>query len=404
MIKVIDSMCGSGKSTKIFEIMDNMHLEDINRSFLYVTPFLSEINDRIPTATKHLEFRTPESDGDGKLVNLLKLIEDGVSIATTHVLFGRMTPEIVNMLIKQQYVLVIDEALNCIQEESDLNDDDIHALLTSGMINIDDTKRNKLTWNEFEYPEHKGKYARVRNMCRLGVAYAFEKNFLIFEYPPELLSKLDDVFVLTYLFNGSDMRCWLELNQIPYRILDNVELGLLSEEDIKRKVRENLTILEPKKLTDKWKSQSSTALSSNWFKGAKSVADYKRVMTSAVAMNGVKKGDVFWTTYKKDEKKLAGNGYTQGVSKDMPAFLPLNIRATNLYKDYNFCMYAVNIHKNPTEKRYVEAQGVKVDQDMFALSEMIQFIWRGCIREYKPMKVLILSKRMKNLLEGWLNE
>jgi hypothetical protein len=43
-----------------------------------------------------------------------------------------------------------------------------------------------------------------------------------------------------------------------------------------------------------------------------------------------------------------------------------------------------------------------VDSDMFALSEMIQFIWRGAIRQGKPMKVLILSERMRNLLIKWL--
>jgi hypothetical protein len=41
---------------------------------------------------------------------------------------------------------------------------------------------------------------------------------------------------------------------------------------------------------------------------------------------------------------------------------------------------------------------------MFSLSEMIQFIWRGCIRKGEPMKVLILSERMRGLLIKWLNE
>ena len=38
------------------------------------------------------------------------------------------------------------------------------------------------------------------------------------------------------------------------------------------------------------------------------------------------------------------------------------------------------------------------------LATQDKFIWRGCIRKGEPMKVLILSKRMRCLLENWLDE
>ena len=34
---------------------------------------------------------------------------------------------------------------------------------------------------------------------------------------------------------------------------------------------------------------------------------------------------------------------------------------------------------------------------------MIQFLFRGCIRDDKPMELYIPSSRMRNLLIGWLN-
>ena len=39
------------------------------------------------------------------------------------------------------------------------------------------------------------------------------------------------------MFDGSDMRCWLDLNNVPYTILDNESLGLKSEKDIKAEIR-----------------------------------------------------------------------------------------------------------------------------------------------------------------------
>lgn len=43
-------------------------------------------------------------------------------------------------------------------------------------------------------------------------------------------------------------------------------------------------------------------------------------------------------------------------------------------------------------------------EEQFALSEMIQFIWRSAIRDNKPIKLYIPSVRMRNLLEKWIEE
>ena len=404
MIKVIDSMCGSGKSTKMFNIMNRMFSDDMTRKFLYVTPFLSEIEVRVPNEMPALQFKTPTNNGQGKIAGLTNLVENGHNIATTHVLFSMLTPEIVDSLIEQDYVLVIDEALDCVRQESNLNTKDVEALLISHMVTVNYKERGRLYWNEQVYPEHDGKYSEVRNMCELGVAYAYKDQFLMFEYPPKLLSGLSEVYILTYLFNGSDMRCWIDINEIPYEIMDNNELGLLSEQDIKQRVRENLNILKPRSLLAT--KQRNGTLSKSWFDNSSKVMTdkYKKIMRSVVSHSKVRAGEVFWTTFKSEQSKLQGAGYTRGISEDMPAFLPLNIRATNDYRDYRLCMYGCNLFKNPVQVNYIEAQGVDVDEDTYALSEMIQFIWRGRIRQYEPMDVLILSNRMRKLLEDWLDK
>ena len=71
---------------------------------------------------------------------------------------------------------------------------------------------------------------------------------------------------------------------------------------------------------------------------------------------------------------------------------------------YKLCMYPININKRPTEISYLSERGVDFNKELYALSEMIQFIWRGCIRQGQPMKVLVVSKRMRKLLEDWINE
>ena len=403
MINVIDSMCGSGKSTKIFEIIRNKAKQDKDCRFLYITPFLSEIDERIPVEMPELDFWTPENKGKGKIGDLFQLVQSGKNIASTHALFSKLTPKLVDILIEKQYVLVIDEAISCIGLlDKNLVATDARDLLRSGMVKVNEGSRNQLSWNEDDYPMHDGRYDFVRNLCNLGVVYCYADTFLMFEYPPKLLSELKEVWVLTYLFNGSDMRCWFDLNEIPYTVVDNQTLGLRSESDIKQMVRDNLQILSNRNL-DK-KAQRPTTLSKGWFDKAKKeeINSYKAMLRSCVVSQNAKAGEIFWTTYKDHREKMQGTGYTKGVSEDMPAFLPMNIRATNDYRNYTLCMYAVNIFKNPVEVNYLKHNGIEVDEDTYALSEMIQFIWRGAIRQGKPMKVLILSQRMRKLLENWL--
>ena len=137
------------------------------------------------------------------------------NIATTHVLFSVLTPEIVDQIIKMQYVLVIDEAIGCVGLlDNELKKSDTLALLKSNMVFVDDENRGRLTWNEEDYPEHDGKYSKIRSMCKMSMLYCYADTFLMFEYPPKLLKELEQVFVLTYLFDGSDMRCIVTGKQI----------------------------------------------------------------------------------------------------------------------------------------------------------------------------------------------
>lgn len=404
MIKVIDAICGAGKSTKIFDVMRDGYLDEGYR-YLYITPFLTEIEERVPDELPELYFKSPTNLGDGKVSNLKQLVEMGENVASTHVLFGMLSEEIVDILIQKKYRLVIDEAINCVGLlGKEYNVSDTKALIKSKMVVVDRKERNKLYWNEEEYPEHDGKYALIRRMCNMGMLYSYQDEFVMFEYPPKLLKSLEEVYVLTYLFNGSDMRCWLELNQIPYTIMDNEALDLRPEKYIKQIVRENLSFITNRNLENT--RQRNGTLSKTWFKNAnpEEIKKYKAMMRSCVVAEKVKVGEVFWTTYKDYESKLAGDGYRRGVSPDMPSFLPCNLRATNKYKDYRLCMYAVNLFKNPTEVNYLKEQGVEPDEDTYALSEAIQFIFRGAIRQGKPMSLLVLSKRVRKLLGDWLSE
>ena len=55
------------------------------------------------------------------------------------------------------------------------------------------------------------------------------------------------------------------------------------------------------------------------------------------------------------------------------------------------------------EKLYLTDRGVKVDEDAYALSYMVQWIWRSAIRDGEEIWIYIPSKRMRTLLINWMD-
>ena len=58
---------------------------------------------------------------------------------------------------------------------------------------------------------------------------------------------------------------------------------------------------------------------------------------------------------------------------------------------------------NVGDKRFYCNHGVEVDDDMYALSTMVQWIWRSAIRDGKEIFIYIPSRRMRELLIDWIN-
>ena len=103
-----------------------------------------------------------------------------------------------------------------------------------------------------------------------------------------------------------------------------------------------------------------------------------------------------WTVFKDNFKQLKGKRYTRG-------FIPINERATNKYSDKCSMVYPVNRYLDPYLLHMFRQKKINVDQDKWALSEMLQWIWRGSIRKNEPMKLYLPSYRMRSLFERWLN-
>ena len=84
-------------------------------------------------------------------------------------------------------------------------------------------------------------------------------------------------------------------------------------------------------------------------------------------------------------------------------FISHNVRATNKYIDTCNLVYLINRNYNPVIKRWLISKGIDVNQDIYALAEMIQWVFRSSVRKKEGIRLYVPSKRMRELFQNWIN-
>jgi len=398
-IKVIDLIMGGGKSTFAHKMM----LQNKDKKYIYITPYLDEIKrvigDKDHRTEFYLErgFREPLHLGDGKLEGLHELLIHENNIATTHALFRMSTIETIDLIASGEYTLMLDEALDVV-DMFDIGYKDYDMLINNKLIEVNE--KGIVKWLDDEY---EGKFDSFKTLCKNGVVAQVKKTtkvqFLAWNFSAESFNAFKEVFIFTYLFEASLMSCYFDMNEIEYEkytIEDNNLLPYYNKKPYDKNTLSKLINIYDGNLNiigDK-----ETALSMNWFKNyiglrnklKNNISNYFKHIVNA------KSETIIWTTFKSNKKHLSGNGYTR-------RFISCNTRATNEYKDCFNLAYCCNRYMSPDYIDYFYKNGVIVDEDLFALSELLQWIWRSAIREGKPINIYIPSQRMRNILIDWLD-
>ncbi|MEH6940098.1 hypothetical protein V7056_19975, partial [Bacillus sp. JJ664] len=147
IINVIDAPCGQGKTSWAIQYMNKMSID--SHQFIYVTPFLDEV-ERVKNAVTSRVFHEPLArKGVTKLDYVHKLLREGKDICTTHALFQMATLETMELLKENSYTLILDEVINVI-EQVELRKHDLTLLLNANAIDIivKENGMKYVTWNE----------------------------------------------------------------------------------------------------------------------------------------------------------------------------------------------------------------------------------------------------------------
>ena len=102
-----------------------------------------------------------------------------------------------------------------------------------------------------------------------------------------------------------------------------------------------------------------------------------------------KTNQCMWTVYDEFKNIITGKGFRKGYT---------SLNSDRVMSDRIYLAYLCN-NFYPTKDRYKD-----INEDGFALSEMLQFIWRSAIRDGKEIWIYIPSIRMRKLLKTWIDE
>jgi hypothetical protein len=404
IIKVVDSIMGSGKTSAAINLMNN----DADNNYIFITPYLPEV-ERIKTSCNNRRFHDPKIySNNGKLVrkfeSLHKLLADNKNIVSTHALFKRANEDTKELIHAGNYILILDEVMDVV-EQLDLRKDDLKILIDQGLIEIKD---NIIYWNEDK--EFDSRYNDIRDMALNNSLVFYKDTVLLWTFPVDVFKAFKEVYILTYLFDGQIQRYYYDFYNVQYQlhtIINDKEKGYTivpqtpetqSETKlIKQLIKSKINLYDGllNNIGD-----PDYSLSSSWYdkKSKPTISKLKNnILNYFQNIQKSKSNDNMWTTFEKQRGKLKGQGYTKG-------FVPCNARATNDFKHKNTLAYTVNRYVHPIIYGFFYEKGISVNQELFALSEMVQWVWRSAIREGKEISIYLPSKRMRQLLLTWLDD
>lgn len=424
MIKICDAIMGSGKSSAAITYMN----EHPDQKFIYITPYLDEAT-RIRNGCRKLRFAEPSdkipSCGFTKTGHTAQLLREGRNITTTHQAFKFYTKEISDLIKEKEYTLIIDEDVEVL-EQVKCHPADLDLLIRAGYLSyedgkyavIDDSydgvvlsdifrilKSRELITAPFAQNGDDGDSHYIDDGCSVEIEGT--KRLVYWILPPELLTSFRDVFVLTYLFDAQDIHHLLEMNHLEYR-----QIGVIKDDngvfrfsdfvgympDSAMNLAERIHILDHPKMNSI--GDDRYALSSSWYKKSPKNVDQlrKHVVNYFRNIHGESNSKQrMWGTYKDAQTKLSGKGYTK-------QYVVFNKKASNEYRDRRWLAYPVNLFMNVGVRLFYKQYGIEVSDDTYALSTMIQWIWRSAIRDGKEIYLYLPSSRMRTLLINWMDD
>ncbi len=403
-VEVLDRMMGAGKTNAILQWLKP------EMRFIFVTPLLSEAEERINAVRPDLAVKCPErlvfKDGDkwrsSKAEDMLLLLSGRENIATTHALLKTCDERHWKLIQQLGYTIVLDEEVSLIEAFRDVPPRDMLWLFDNGHLSRDDTN-GRLTFHDASTVQ-KVMYTEVKEMCGKGLLYSSKRynGFVVSCLPVDVLMCARRVIIMSYMFKGSLLEQFLSLHGVEWIEFTGVDVPDVLPSSVAH-------LIEPVSKSY-YKPYDKLSLTQTSWKNMKSPDIQAVERTLSNIFRPYDAADCGFSLPKEfvirrgelKNRLIKPNGKVHKEGRE--TWIYPKCRATNEYAHKKVMVYALDVHPNSAVDAYLTDMGVSVDRDHYALSQLVQWLWRGCIRKGEPMTVAILAPRMRKLFERWLND
>ena len=427
---------GSGKTTALMNMVkaDSAYYNAVSsKRFIFVSPYIDEVEHRISV---EISCKYPIGK---KYEHIKELIGNGENIACCHALFNMFDKEIFELIGNCGYVydLIIDEQpafirniVGAIKQWSSDEDKqsrievftnaDIRLIQENQLIKLDiDTQRvtwNNDHWYNLDLEKREGVFSSFKFCADTSDLYSIKNsdsnriNTIIALTKKEVFELFNDVWISSYMTKESFVDYYCQLYDIDtnYYHIDNRNIVKGYKFDYPKGL-DRLCICQNEKYNVDF------ALTKNWYRNEqqkhKQINNGDTVYFKKLAecfhnflrneCKSTKANSYYWTTFKSNQQDIPKK-YINSKS-----FIECNKKATNDKQDCLAVGYLCNRHINPNIANFFAGKGITFNNNQYALSELLQFIYRSNLRvedSDKKVHVFVPSERMRNLLAEFIKQ
>lgn len=461
---VLDGICGIGKTTDIKSHILKLVEKRPDNNVIYVSLYKSELHRMAGTEIDDESDITQDSvvntndlaDGEdtdlfvgfehpkrgqgyrSKLESLKYLIKQNKNVVITHKLLSMFDLEVLELLQKRSYHLIIDEDPTLIEPAGNIytaklgNGSTIYTLGAGEVKYLFDNKNliadhtGKVSWKGDLMRYYDLKHDADNNKLRVytqkenHVGVGIKQEVLMWVQNPDVFRSFKSVHLLTYLFKGSLTQGYFDAFKIPYMVRNKTRDYSLDRQYNAITKKHEDRIMPVHKLIElvheyKWVPKVMTPyggehdpFSVGWYDSFKSqhpnqVDIIKKTLENYFKRNVKWLGtpspaeEKMWSTYKSHKSLCQGKGYTK-------EFQSYNLRATNELRHKRNLAYMVNPYPMPQLSHFLAKNQAGFSKDQWATSVLIQWIFRSALRDGRKIKLYLPSQRMHELLTKWMRE
>lgn len=399
---------GAGKSQAAIEYINNL---PPGERVVYTAIYNDEA-ERIQKGCPDAKMYFPEHEehsGKTKWPLIERAIKRGENVACTHQALPFFSPETLDFVAYGNYTLIIDESYDVLRPITAADRKAFFFLLDHECLNVDEDTGLVMFRSDFEEKSSDVLKSNIATLISHGNIYYVDGDLIFWTFPVGVLDAFSRIIVLSYMLDAQPMYYYLlhnkfQINNFGVHKFEDGHYEFCSPEDADGfpfNVRDKIEILQREKLNSI--GDGRTDLSVGWCTRTVKIDDKKGVAQLGRNVWNVfkhiykcKPTDFAWTCFSRYRSKFKKKGI-------ITRYIPYNQRASNKYSNAHYLAYAVNVFNQPNCYNYFKARGLEMDMDRWALSVMIQWIWRSAIRNGEKIYIYLPSKRMRDLLEDWMD-